>query len=174
MYQQFRRQSRKAALCGIMAALSVSILLLGGLVPLASYACPMLAMICLLPVIDEYGAGASLLVYAVSGILGVLLCADKELALLYVFLGWYPALRPRLERLHRMPRLVVKAGLFCLAVTAMYALILHLLRLEAVVKEFAAYSSLMLAGLLGFGCLVFLLFDRVLGILARAYHAVPR
>ena len=41
------------ALCGLMAALSIVILLLGGLIPLATFACPMLAMICLLPVLRE-------------------------------------------------------------------------------------------------------------------------
>lgn len=153
-----------------MAALSVAVLSLGSLVPLATFACPMLAMICLLPVVCDHGAGTAVLVYAASAALGILLCADKELALLYAFLGWYPALRPRLERLPRLPRLGAKAGLFCLAVTAMYALILHLFRLEAVAAEFAGYSAPAMAGLLGAGCLVFLIFDRTLGVLSQVYR----
>ena len=169
-HSKFQQQSRRAALCGLLAALSVAILSLGGLIPFATFACPMLAMICLLPIVCDYGTGTALLVYAASAVLGVLLCADKELALLYVFLGWYPAFRPRLERLPRLPRAGVKTGLFCLAVTAMYALILHLLRLDAVVEEFAEYSAPMLIGLLAMGCLVFLVFDRALGVLALVYR----
>lgn len=169
-YGRIRRQNRRVALCGLLAALSVAILSLGSLVPLATFACPMLAMICLLPIVCDYGAGASLLVYAAVSVLGTLLCADKELALLYAFLGWYPSLRPRLERLPRLPRMGAKAGLFCASVTAMYALILHLFHLEAVIEEFAEYSVPMLMGLLALGCIVFLVFDRALGILMLTYR----
>ena len=160
------RQSRRIALCGLRAALAVVLLSLGGLIPLAAFACPMLAMVCLLPPVDEFGAGAGLLVYAASAALSLPLCADKEAAFLYLFLGWYPALRPRLERLPRAPRTAAKAGLFCLSVTAMYALLLRLMRLEALVEEFAGYSAAACAGLLALGCGVFLLFDRTLGVLS--------
>ena len=95
----FRQQSRRMALGGAMAALTVVILSLGSLVPLATFACPLLAMVCLIPLVCRYGPGAALTVYAGAGILSLFLCADKELAFLYAFLGWYPALRPRLERL---------------------------------------------------------------------------
>ena len=169
-YSRIQRQSRRIALCGLLAALSVAILSLGSLIPFATFACPMLAMICLLPIVCDYATGTALLVYAASAVLGVLLCADKELALLYVFLGWYPAFRPRLERLPRLPRTGAKSGLFCLAVTAMYVLILHLFRLDAVVEEFAEYSAPMLVGLLVMGCLVFLIFDRALGVLSLVYR----
>ena len=95
----FRQQSRRMSLGGVMAALTVVILSLGSLVPLATFACPLLAMVCLIPLVCRYGPGAALTVYAGAGILSLFLCADKELAFLYAFLGWYPALRPRLEGL---------------------------------------------------------------------------
>ena len=91
----FRQQSRRMSLGGVMAALTVVILSLGSLVPLATFACPLLAMVCLIPLVCRYGPGAALTVYAGAGILSLFLCADKELAFLYAFLGWYPALRPR-------------------------------------------------------------------------------
>lgn len=165
MNRNGQKQSRRIALCGLMTALAAVILSLGGLIPFATFACPLLAMACLLPVVDEYGSGAALLSYAAAAGLGLMLCPDREAALLYAFLGWYPSLRPRLEGLSRPLRLLVKCGLFSLAVTAMYLLILYLFRLEAVVEEFAAYSAWMTAGLLVMGNAVFLLFDRALGTL---------
>ena len=167
-HDQFQRKSRQTALCGLLAALSVVILSLGSIIPLATFACPMLAMVCLLPVAGSYGLGTSLLVYAAVSVLAVLLCADKELALFYAFLGWYPALRPRLAPLPRPLRAAVKAGLFALALTAMYALARYVLRLEA--AERSRYAAPMAAALLALGVGVCLAFDRALEVLTARYR----
>lgn len=163
-------QSRKAALCGMMAALSVVILCLGGLVPLATFACPMLAMLCLVPAVCEYGQGAALLLYGAAAILSLLLCPDKEIAFLYAFLGWYPPVRAWLDRIPRAVRWLVKCGLFTATVLVMYTLILRLFRLEAVVDEFSEYSTAMTAALLALGNVVFLAFDQVLARMAFVYR----
>lgn len=167
---RFQRRSRRAALCGVLTALSLVILSLGSLIPLATFACPMLAMLCLLPAVEEYGAGTALLLYAAAALLALPLCPDKEVAALYLFLGWYPALRPRLNRWPLLPRTAVKCALFSLSVTVLYLLLIRLFRLEAVTGEFAEYSVLMIAGLLLLGNITFLLFDRVLDTFARLYQ----
>ena len=169
-HEQTHSQSRKIALCGMMTALSVVILSLGSLIPLATFACPLLAMICLLPVVCDYGASAAAAVYAAAAVLGLLLCPDKEIALFYVFLGWYPGIRARLDKLPRLIRGAVKCGLFTLSVAVMYALILYLLRLEAVVEEFSDYSTAMVMILLVLGNVMFLIFDRVLALLSLMYE----
>ena len=168
-YHQIRRRSRRTALCGVLAALGVVLLSLGGWIPLAAIALPMLAMLCLIPAVCDYGGKTALVQYAATAVLGTLLCADQEASLLYVFLGWYPALRPRLEKLPKAFRMAVKAGIFCLAMTLMYALLLFLFRMEAVVEEFAGYSAVMVAALLSLGCLTFLIFDRAIGTLSSVY-----
>lgn len=168
--RQTRRHSRRVALCGLLAALAVVLLSLGSLIPLATFACPLLAMVCLLPALWEYGAGTALLLYAGTACLALLLCADKELALFYCFLGWYPAFRGRLARLPRPARAVVKCALFVVAMAAMYGLILSVFRLEAVVMEFSAYSAAGVLGLLALGTAVFLLFDRALEHLTALYR----
>ena len=168
----FQNESRRMALGGVMAALSVVILSLGGFIPLATFVCPMLAMICLIPLVCRYGQGTALTVYAGVGLLSLLLCADKEMAFFYAFLGWYPAVRPKVERLFRKPlRAVFKCALFSAAMAAMYSLLIFLFRLEAVVEEFSEYSSLYVVGLLALGNVTFLLFDRVLGQLMGLYRA---
>ena len=168
-HEQTHRQSRKIALCGMMTALSVVILSLGSLIPLATFACPLLAMICLLPAVCDYGAGAAAAVYAAVAVLGLLLCPDKEIALFYVFLGWYPGVRAQLDKLPRFVRGAVKCGLFTLSMTVMYALILHMFRLEAVVEEFSDCSAAMVVILLALGNVMFLIFDRVLALLSLLY-----
>lgn len=167
----FHRQSRRMALGGVLSALTAVILSLGGLIPLATFACPLLAMVCLIPPVCRYGPGTALTVYAGAGILSLFLCADKELAFLYVFLGWYPALRPRLERLgSKVLRAAAKCLLFSSAMAAMYLLLIFLFRMEAIAAEFAEYSAAAVAGLLALGNVTFLLFDRAFGQLTRLYR----
>ncbi len=164
-HSQLQQQSRRVALCGLLAALSVVLLSLGSFIPLATIACPMLAMICLQPIVGSCGCRTALLVYTAVSVLAVLLCADKELACYYVFLGWYPILRPRLNRLPRMLCGAVKCGIYTLAMAAMYALLLYLFRMEALVEEFAAYTAWLIICLVILGNVTFLLFDRALGVL---------
>ena len=111
-----------------------------------------------------------MLLYGAASILALLLGPDKEIVLLYVFLGWYPGVRIRLAVIPRPVRWVVKCALFTMAVTAMYALILHLFRLEAVVEEFAEYSSAMVLTLMVLGNITFLVFDQLLGRMTCAYR----
>lgn len=169
-YRHFQRQSRRAALCGVLAALGTVLLSLGGLVPFAAVALPMLAMLCLLPAVCDCGAKTALVQYAATAVLGLLLCPDPEASLLYVFLGWYPVLRPRLEKLPKALGTVLKIAIFCLAMVLMYTLLLYLFQMEAVIEEFAGYSAAAVIGLLAMGCVTFLVFDRALGMLAAVYR----
>ena len=48
-------KSRPVALCGMLCALAVVILALGGMMGIATYCAPLLAMAALLPVLEELG-----------------------------------------------------------------------------------------------------------------------
>ena len=159
-----RKASRRMALCGLMAALSVVLLCGGAIVPLATFCCPVLAMLCALPVQEEYGTRTTLVFYAAVSLLTLLLCADKEVALLYTFLGWYPAVRTRIDRAiaARPLRLTVKLALFCAAVSAMYSLAIFVLGMAYLAEEYAAEGQALLAVTAVLACIVWLLLDRVL------------
>lgn len=158
------RRSHEIAFCGMSAALGTVLLLLGGLVPGATYCAPMLGMLPLLPALAEYGWRSALGVYGVTAVLALLLTPDKELAGVYLFLGYYPVLRPVLERLHsRLVRLICKLAVFNAAVLALYFLLLRVLGLDMLESEFSEYSTPFLIVLLSGGNLVFLLLDRALG-----------
>ena len=62
-------------------ALAVLFLFLGGVLPLALYACPLLASACLLPVREECRASYQWCCFFAAAILGLLLGPDKESAL---------------------------------------------------------------------------------------------
>jgi hypothetical protein len=165
------QRSHEIAFCGVSAAIGTVLLLLGGLIPGATYCAPMLGMLPLLPALAEYGWRPALSVYAVTAALALLLAPDKELAGVYLFLGYYPVLQPALDRISsRLLRTVCKLAVFNGAVLALYFLLLHVLGLNFLESEFAAYSRPFLLVLLAGGNLVFLLLDRALRQLALLWR----
>ena len=61
-----KTESQKIALCGVLGALSVVLLLVGAALQIGTYAAPMLAAFLLIPVLDEYGPKYALLLYCVD------------------------------------------------------------------------------------------------------------
>lgn len=157
-----REQSRKVALCGVLCGLAVVVLLLGGLFSLAVYCAPLLAMAVLLPVLEEYGPGTAGAAYGAVAILALLLVPDRETALVYVFFGWYPLLRPRIAALPSLSvRLVCRLGVCGLSMFLLYGVTIRLLGLTAVTEELG--GGWLTAALAVMGCAVFLLLDLALG-----------
>ena len=165
-----QRNTRELALTSMLSALAVVLLSLGGVVPLATYAAPVLASVTLLVAREECRPGYAWGCYAVSAALGLLLSPDKEGALLYAFLGYYPLLKPKFDALRpRFLRLGAKLLLCILAVGAMYALLLFVFRLDAVVEEFAATAPALLWATAALGVAVFLAYDLALERLQNIY-----
>ena len=163
-------KTKQIALGGVLAALAVVILLLGGLIPVGTYVAPMLASIPLVILLAELPKPLCLGWYAVVAILAVLLCPDRETAFVFVFLGWYPVARPALDRLPRLLRIPLKLAIFLAAMAALYALLILVFQLEALVAEAKETGLPMLIALLALGCAAFLLFDVLLQRLTALYQ----
>ncbi len=154
-------KSRPIALCGVLTALAVVLLMLGGVIPIAVLCAPILAMVVLLPVLEELGPRAAWTSYAAAAILALLLTADRETALVYLFFGWYPILRPRIAALPSRPlRVLVRLAGCNAAIFLLYGIVLRLLGLTADLLEAAWFFN---ALLLLMGNVTFLLVDLVLG-----------
>ncbi|MCR5826680.1 MAG: hypothetical protein K6G54_08940 [Oscillospiraceae bacterium] len=166
-----RNKTHELALASLLAALAATLLSLGTLVPLATYAAPLLASVALLVARQECRASLAWGCWLVSAALGLLLAADREAALLYAFFGWYPLLKPRLDALRPMPlRLGVKLLLCLVSVGSMYALALFVLQLEALAQEFADSSRALLWATALLGIALFLAYDQALARLTAAYQ----
>ncbi len=157
------QKTHELALGSVLAALAAALLCLGGIVPLATYTAPVLASGVLLAARHECRAGLAWGCWMVSAALGLLLSADKEAALLYAFLGYYPLLKPKLDALRpRVLRLAAKLLLCVAAVGAMYALLLWVFRLEALAQELADTSAALLWVTALLGVAVFFAYDLAL------------
>lgn len=164
------KKARRMALCGMMVALAMVVMLMGGVIPLATFCCPVLASLALIPILMEYGKKWTLMAYAAVAALGLMLSPDKESALLFAFLGYYPAVKPTLDKIK--PKLLgslTKLGIFNLAAGAMLLTIAFVLRLDAVMAEYAAMGKV---GIIIFALLAnftMLMYDRMLLVMAVVY-----
>ena len=152
-----REKTRKLALCGMLCALAAVFLLLGSVIPVALYCCPILAMTALLPVREEFGMKLALTAYAAVAILGLLLAGG------WLCWGWYPAGQPALDRIRpRALQYGAKLGLCTASMAALYALLIFLFQMEALVQEFRTTSVALMAATVVLMELVFLLTDAML------------
>ena len=165
------KKTHDLALSSLMCALAVVFLWMSGVLPLATYGFPVLASFTLVPVRDECSKSYAWCCYAASAVLGLLLCADREAALVFLFLGYYPLLKPGLDaRRSKLPRLFAKLALCSVAMGTMYLLILFVFKLDAVVQEFEATAPWLLWATAGLGLLLFIVYDFVLARLTALYR----
>ena len=154
-------QASGVALGGVLAALAVVIMSMGTMIPAATYVCPMFCAVLLQMVLKTCGARMAWAWYGAVAILSVLLAPDKEAAAVFVFLGYYPIVKPRVDRMKL--RWLWKGVLFNTSVVVMYWLLIRLLGLKQVAADFEGMGAAMLAALLILGNVTFFLLDRLLG-----------
>ena len=158
-----KRSTKELALCGVMTALSVVLLCLGGVIPLAIYACPMLASCALLVLREMCRAQYAWCCWASVALLTLLLGPDKEAAALYLFLGYYPLLQPKLDAIRRPAlRWMAKLALAVVSVGTMYLVLLYVLGLTQVTEVFADTAPWLLWITAALGLVVFIVYDILL------------
>ena len=155
-----RTRSRKVALGGMMAALAVVIMCLGGLIPVATFVCPMLCMLLLSFVNRMCGNRIGWAWYGAVAILSLLMGPDKEAAAVFVFLGYYPIVKPALERMKL--GLALKLVFFNVVILVMYGLLIRLFGMTQIALEYRELGMVMTAVMLVLGNVTFLLIDKVL------------
>ena len=155
-----RTTAKQMALGGILAALAVVIMSLGGIIPIATYTLPMLCSVLQFIVLRTCGSRIAWAWYGAVSVLSLLLGPDKEAAAVFVFLGYYPILKPRMDAM-KLPWLW-KGLLFNAAILTMYGLLIHLLGVGQIVSEFEELGKWMTALLLILGNVTFFLLDKVL------------
>ena len=157
-----RTPAGAVALGGVLAALAVVVMCLGGMIPVATYLCPVICILMLRIVLRLCGARVAWAWYGAVSLLGLLMGPDKEAAAVFLFLGYYPILKPRMDRA-RLPWLW-KGLLFNGAILALYWVLMHLMGMDALVAEFSAMGTVMCLVLLALGNVVFFMLDRLLSL----------
>ena len=160
-----RNEIRKIALGGLLAAAAVTIMCLGGLIPVATYVCPMLCCLTQFVVLRFCGKRIGWTWFAVVSILSLLLGPDKEAAMVFLAIGYYPLIKPLLDK--SKLRLILKLLFFNASVLAAYAVMAWLFGMWDVIAENMEFGLAGLIVILALGNLAFFLLDRLLVIMDR-------
>lgn len=160
-----RKKTKDVALGGIMAALAVVIMCMGGLIPIATFVCPMLCMVLLVFVFRSCGRRIAWAWYGAVSILSVLLGPDKEAAAVFLFLGYYPIIKPQLDRLRL--KWLWKLLLFNGAILLMYWLLMGVFGMTQLSAEFEELGTVLTAVMLLLGNVIFFMLDHLLDRLPR-------
>ncbi len=150
------RQSKVIASCGMTAALSIVVMLVGGVLGLGMYISPMIAGFLLLPIGKKYGVKYQWMMWSTVSLLCFMLVPNVEENLMYFSLfGLYPILYPYLERMTSKLKWLCKLLYFNVIVVAVEALVMLVLVPEAMGPVMAVILLLM-------GNAIFIMYDFLL------------
>ena len=120
-----KTSATRMAMCAMTAALCVVLMLLGAVLELGMYACPLLAGLCLVPIGKRFGRKYHITAFAATSILCLLIVPNMEENLMFLgLLGWYPIAKPHLDKLPRPIRPVCKGLIFNGTMIALYLALL--------------------------------------------------
>ena len=156
-----RTPAANVALGGVMAALAMVVMSMGTLIPVATYVCPMLCAVLLQMVLKICGQRIAWAWYGAVAILSLLLAPDKEAAAVFAFLGYYPIVKPKLDRLKG--KRLWKTLLFNVSTLVMYWLLMHIFGLDQIASDFEEMGAVKTVIMLILGNVTFFLLDRLLG-----------
>ena len=160
-----QNNARQIALGGMLAAVAMVIMCLIGLIPVATYVCPMLCCALQYVVLRFCGRRIAWAWFGVVAILAVLMAPDKEAAMVFLFLGYYPLIKPYFDR--RKLAVAFKFLYFNISVLIAYFLMIYLLGLQQIVQENAELGMIGLVLIFLLGNVTFFMLDRLLFIMER-------
>lgn len=156
-----RNAAKPIALGGMLAALAVIIMCMGGMIPASTFVCPMFCCIMTKLVLQLCGRRMTWAWYGAVALLSVLMGPDKEAAAVYVFLGFYPIIKPWMDKQHLA--IMWKLLFFNTVILVMYSLLIHLFGMTELAGEYRELGTVMTVLMLVLGNVTFFLLDRLLG-----------
>lgn len=159
--QNKRTPASNMALGGIFAALALVLMSMGTLIPVATYACPVLCAMLLQTVLKFCGPKIAWAWYGAVAILSVLMAPDKEAAAVFLAIGYYPIVKPKVDR--AKGKWIWKALLFNISILSMYWVLMRVFGLAQVTAEFSELGTVMTAILVILGNITFFFLDHLLG-----------
>lgn len=153
---------RRLVTCAILSALSVVVLLIGGVTGVLDLSALVIASLCLAFCVIEIGVRQAYLIWAVTAVLSLILLPSKEIAVMYLLGGTYPILKSSFERLHPLFTWLLKLSLFNSAFLLFLLAAQKLLGLTGIGYDFTAPTLLI-------GNAAFLVFDFALTVFISLY-----
>ncbi|MBE6610285.1 MAG: hypothetical protein E7634_06420 [Ruminococcaceae bacterium] len=117
------KNSIKISFSAILTAISVIIMLLGGLIGTLDLTAAALASFCIVFAVIEFGYKYAALIYAAASLLGFLLLPAKTCVLFYAaFLGFYPIVKSIAEKYSTKIAYIIKYAVYAVSYTVIILL----------------------------------------------------
>ena len=151
---------KNTAICGVFAGVAITIMCLGGLIPIATYVTPMLCILIEQIILYACGKRFALTWYVAVAILSLIAGPDKEAGLLFCFLGNYPCLKQLFDR--SKISFIWKVLYFNIVIGIMYCILNQILGIQEALDEYAALGAIGLLVFVLLGNVTFLILDQIL------------
>ena len=155
-----RSKAYPIALGGMLAAAAVVLMSNGTIIPVATYAAPVLCLLLCQTVLKLCGKRIAWAWYGAVAFLSLLMAPDKEAAAVFLVLGYYPILKPKLDALKG--KWLWKALFFNAVILALYWVLMNIIGMQQLLSDFEGMGIAMTAVLLILGNVTFFLLDRLL------------
>lgn len=131
------KPAKRLAFCGVLTAVSIAIMFMTAVIPIATYAIPAVCGALLLFAVIEFSKKQAMLIYLAVSILSFFIIPDRDASIAYIILfGYYPILKSLLEgKFKRFFVYVFKFMVFVLA-TAVFLLLSGLISGFEVMKNY--------------------------------------
>ena len=153
---------------GIQAALAVVIMMWGTLIPGTSYLCPLICLILAEVVLQCCGMGLTWMWSAVVALLSLLLSSDKEAAIVLLFLGYYPMVKVKLDKM-RHPFLW-KLTFFNLMLGSITCVTMFILGIDFCREHMTIFQIIFFSFVFMMGNVLLFLTDHFLDAVIRVMH----
>lgn len=160
-----QNNTKRIALGGMLAGVAVVIMCLGGLIPVATYICPMLCCMTQFLVLRFCGRRLAWTWFCVVSLLALVTGPDKEAVLVFIAIGYYPILKPYFDRYKF--GILLKFVLFNVSIFTVYGIMIRFLGMDEVLSENMEFGLIGLAVIVLLGNLTFFLLDKLLTIMDK-------
>lgn len=144
----------------MLAAAAVVLMSIGTIIPVATYAAPVLCLLLCQTVLKLCGKRIAWAWYGAVAFLSLLMAPDKEAAAVFLVLGYYPILKLKLDALKG--KWLWKALYFNGSILALYWVLMNIIGMQQLLSDFEGMGLAMMALLLILGNVTFFLLDRLL------------
>lgn len=155
-----RSKAYPIALGGMLAAAAVVLMSIGTIIPVATYAAPVLCLLLCQTVLKLCGKRIAWAWYGAVAFLSLLMAPDKEAAAVFLVLGYYPIAKLKLDALKG--KWLWKALYFNGSILALYWVLMNIIGMQQLLSDFEGMGLAMMALLLILGNVTFFLLDRLL------------
>ncbi|MCH5316428.1 MAG: hypothetical protein J1E05_00505 [Eubacterium sp.] len=157
-----RKKSLRVAVCGLAAALSVTLMFIGGVVYIFAYTVPMLLGLISVMIKKSFGTPSAVFVYIAVSLLSLMLVPEKECVMMFVlFFGYYPIIRESFEKIKsKAIRFILKFILFNVSLTVIELICFYIFGIPFF--EDGVFSAWLIIGFAAAMNLVFVMYDFLL------------